>query len=95
MQYISSPLDRAIETLITAVGGFSLLEDRFKLLREKRYGEEAIAAVKGNSTSKPKSVEGGKRKTMKGKRTKKSKKNKRMNMNKSKKNHKNKTRGAR
>lgn len=93
--YISSPLDRAIETLITAVGEFPLLKDRFKLLRKKRYGEEAIAAVEDNSTSNPQSVEGGKRKTMKGKRTKKSKKNKRMNMKKSKKNHKNKTRGAR
>merc|ERR1711968_133069 len=61
--YISSPLDRAIETLITAVGEFPLLKDRFKLLRKKRYGEEAIAAVEDNSTSNPQSVEGGKRKT--------------------------------
>lgn len=46
--YISSPLDRAIETLITAVmynAQFIALKTRFYELREMRYPEEAIAAA--------------------------------------------------
>jgi len=46
--YISSPLDRAIETLITAVmysAQFSALKTRFNKLQEMRYGKKAIAAA--------------------------------------------------
>ena len=59
--YISSPLDRAIETLITAVmynKQFNLLKTRFNELRLKRYGEGAIAAQKADELAGEKYVPG-------------------------------------